>query len=528
MLMKRQLLVPMTLGFFCTTGAWSQTQPVSHENVPIYSVTVVERTVKAVDYRYRGGPTPVDFRGTVLLPKAKGDAMVESKAGRIEIDARFANVEPPSRYGPEYLTYVLWAISPEGHAKNLGEVLPGSSDHAHLRVTTDLQSFGMIMTAEPYSAVRQPSDVVVMENEIRPDTVGRIQQVQAKYDLLPRGHYTYNVPASFRSDEARAEMLPMGRYESLLEVYQAQNAVQIARSMGADRYAPDTFAKAEELFRTAQRDQMSKADRTTVVTEARLAAQTAEDARAITVSRKHDEELTQARNQVAREQELRARAESDAQRAQQQASADRMQLDEERTARQRAEMAAANAPATPPQFTPPQPPQQPAIVTTQPAQPYVTADKTNLRVEMLRSFNSTLPALDTPRGLVVSVQDPDFRGVALSPGVYERISRVASIVASHPGLYVQVDGHTNSAGNAARDEEFSYERAAAVRDALVRNGVPANSISARGLGSSRPIGPNSSPAGREQNRRVEITVSGDPIGSVPYWDRTYSVTPSQR
>ena len=168
--MTSKWVVPTVLGLFCTTGAWCQNLPAEHENVPIYQVTVTERTVKAVDYQYRSGPTPVDFRGTVLLPKAKGDAMVESKAGRTEIDAHFQRLEAPTRYGAEYLTYVLWAITPEGHARNLGEVLPGSSDHAHLHVTTDLQAFGMIVTAEPYSAVRQPSDVVVMENEVRPDT----------------------------------------------------------------------------------------------------------------------------------------------------------------------------------------------------------------------------------------------------------------------------------------------------------------------------------------------------------------------
>jgi len=523
--MKSKLIVPTILGLFCTIGVWCQNRPADRENVPIYQVTVIERTVKAVDYQYRGGPTPVDFRGTVLLPKAKGDAMVESKAGRTEIDARFQHLEAPARFGAEYLTYVLWAITPEGHARNLGEVLPGSSDHAHLHVTTDLQAFGMIVTAEPYSAVRQPSDVVVIENQVRPDTMGRIEQVQAKYELLPRGHYTYNVSAGFQSAEAQAERLPMDRYEALLEVYQAQNAVQIAQSMGADRYAPDTFAKAEELLRVAQQNQMQKADRSTVVTEARRAAQTAEDARAITIKRKQDEELTQARDQVARERELRAHAEADAQRAQSQESADRMQLEQERTALTRAEAEAAGARAVPQQA--PAPP--PAVVQTQPAQPSVSVDpqKTGMRVELMQELSSAAMARDTPRGLMVTLPDADFRGTAVSPNVYGSVSRIASIVATHPGLYVQVDGHTSEGGSESRDQEFSYERAAAVRDALVRSGVPVNAISARGLGSSRPIVSNSSPSGREQNRRVEITISGDPIGTVASWDKTYPLVPQR-
>ena len=246
------------------------------------------------------------------------------------------------------------------------------------------------------------------------------------------------------------------------------------------------------------------------MTEARRAAQTAEDARAIAIKRKQDEELAQVRDQVAREREMRARAEADAQRAQGQASADRMQLEEERTARARAEAAAAAA-------RPPQPTvQPPVVIQTQPAQPSAGLDpqKTGLRVQLLQEVGSALPARDTPRGLVATVPDAGFRGTALNPGVYGSLSRIASIVAGHPGLYVQVDGYTSSGGSAARDEEFSYERAAAVREALVRSGVPADTISARGRGSSRPMVSNSSVAGREQNRRVEITISGDPIGDV--------------
>ena len=494
--------------------------------------------MKAVDYQYRGGPTPIDFRGTVLLPKSKGDAIVESKAGRTDVDARFQNLEAPTRFGGEYLTYVLWAITPEGHAKNLGEILPGSSDHAHLHVTTDLQAFGLIVTAEPYAAVRQPSNVVVMENEVRPDTVGRREQIQAKYELLPRGTYTYNVPSGFQSAQAQAERLPMDRYEALLEVYQAQNAVQIARAAGADRYAPDTLAKAEELYRIAQQHQISKADRSTVVTEARRAAQTAEDARAIAIRRMQDDDLAQARERAARAEadaeaaraEARQaqadaqRAQSDAQRALNHETADRQQLEDERTARARAEAEAAVA-----KSAPLPPPQAPAVM-TQPAQPAVAMDgqRSAMRVELLQELNAAAMTRDTPRGLVVTLPDADFRGAALAPGVNGGIARIASVVAAHPGLTVQVDGHMSEGGSEARDEEISYERAAAVRDALVRAGVPANAAAARGLGSTRPVVSNSSSMGREQNRRVEITIAGDPIGTVASWDRTYSVAPPHR
>src|SRR5215210_6238277 len=191
--MSDKLSVLTTLALLSTSAVHAQTALPPRPSVPIYQVTVVERTVKAVNYQYRSGPTRIDFQGTVLLPHAKGGATVESKSGRVEIAAEFDRLEPATRFGPEYLTYVLWAITPEGHAKNLGELLTDAGNDAHVRVTTDLQTFGLIVTAEPYSAVRQPSNVVVMENEVRKDTVGKIQMVQAKYELLPRGHYTYTV-----------------------------------------------------------------------------------------------------------------------------------------------------------------------------------------------------------------------------------------------------------------------------------------------------------------------------------------------
>jgi flagellar motor protein MotB len=480
------------------------------QQTPIYQVTVIERTVKAVDYQYRNGPTKVDFRGTVLLPHAKGDAVVESKAGRTEISAKFERVQAASRYGPEYLTYVLWAITPDGHAKNLGEVLADGSDHAHLAVTTDLQAFGLIVTAEPYAAVRQPSDVVVMENEIRPDTIGHIGPVQAKAELLPRGHYTYTVPADVTAAGENREKLPMDRYESLLEVYEAQNAVQIAKAMGADKYAADTYARAEQLLHQAQDFQAKHVDRSTTVTAARKAAQTAEDARTITIQRKHDEEVAQARAEANREQQLRMQAEA-------RASADRAQLDAERAARQRAEAEAAAART---QQTPGSAPLQPLTEVLPPAQQSEPSDgKTALRVQLLQDLLGAMPSRDTPKGLVVTMGNADFRGAIVTPEYFGRLSRVASIVAAHPGLYVAVEGSSEGAGDARE----ASERANAVRDELVRSGVPASVISARGLGNSRPLGP----AGQPDNRRVEITISGEPIGTVAYWDKAYTIAPRQ-
>jgi outer membrane protein OmpA-like peptidoglycan-associated protein len=507
-----------------TSAVWCQISPAHPGQVPIYQVTVIERTVKAVDYQYRNGPTKVDFRGTILLPHAKGEATVESKAGRVDVEAKFERTEAPGRFGGEYLTYVLWAITPEGHPRNLGEVLADGSDHARLHVTTDLQSFGMIVTAEPYSAVRLPSDVVVMENQIRPDTAGKTELIDVKYELMPRGHYTYTKPLNLEPTRDLPKV-SMAEYETQLEVYQALNAVQIAKSQGADRYASDTYGKAEALLRSAQELRDRRADRSMVVTTARQAAQTAEDARAIAEKRKHSEELAQARDSADRERQGRMQAEEQAQRAQIQASADRSTLEAERLVRRQAEEAAAAATATAAAMPPP--PQRIVVV---PAQPAGGSDadrqiKTGRRMRLMQQLSSALPARDTPRGLVITVPDADFRGSALHPAIAARLAGVASILAAQPGLFVDVEGHSDEPG--ARAEEVSYLRASAVRDVLARNGISRSSISARSLGNSRPLGSNASAGWRERNRRVEITVSGEPIGGTAYWDKTYSLT-SQR
>ena len=512
--MRIHLLVLPAVVLLITGPGRGQTTAPAENSVPIYRVTVIERTVKAVNYQYRNGPTRIDFRGTVLLPQSHGDATVESKKGRTEIDAHLEGLQPPTRFGTEYLTYVLWAITPQGHAKNIGEVLADSSNKCKLRVTTDLQTFGMIITAEPYGAVRQPSDVVVMENEIRPDTSGKVDQIQAKYDLMPRGGYTYNKPVSLAGPAPDRGKVSMDEYQQLLEVYEAQNAVQLARSAGADRYAPDTFVKAEQMLRDAQAMQARKAGLTTTVTTARAAAQTAEDARMIAVKRAGDERLAIAHDEAKLAQQRVAAARAEANRAVEDAAEARAKIDEERAARQRAEMEAAVARERLAQSQgQPAPSARPAGT----AQPGTAA----MRTQLMRQ----LGALDSPRGLVVTLPNAYFAGIQPRAAAYERLANMAAVIKNQPGLVVEVEGHTDSSGDDAQDRVLSESRAQAVRDALVRNGVPAGAVVARGFGKSRPLVSNATTRGREQNRRVEIVISGNPIGETPAWARSYSVRP---
>lgn len=253
---------------------------------PIYKVTVEQRSIEAVNYGHANEPTKIDFRGTVLLPRAKGEAKIEGKAGAVDIDARFKGLQPPTQFGPRYLTYVLWAITPEGRPVNLGEVLPDASNDAKLKVTARLQAFGLLVTAEPYFSVTEPSNVVVLENEVRPDTEGKVEEVQAKFELLRRDESPVTAGPIERqrlSNEERA--VPMDRYQALLALYEAQNALQIARAQGADHYAQNTMKKAESLYAQAEKLGDEKDASQSVVTIAREATQTAEDARTIAATR---------------------------------------------------------------------------------------------------------------------------------------------------------------------------------------------------------------------------------------------------
>ncbi len=509
------------LALCCALPGLCQQNPAASGSVPLYRVTVVERSVDAINYQYRSEPTKIDFQGTVLLPKAKGDAVVESRQGRTEIDAKFDNLAPPTRFGREYLTYVLWAISPEGAPHNLGEVIPDGGDHAKIRVTSDLQVFGLIVTAEPFSAVRQPSDVVVLENRVRPDTVGKVQPIQAKYELMPRGQYTYQVQDSLASGVASAPKVSMQEYEATLELYQAQNAIAIARAANAEQYAPNTFAKAQQALQEAQRLSALKGNTSLVVQNAREAAQTAEDARVIARRRMQDEQLAKAQADALQAQQAKTNAEAEAQRLRAEADAARATAQAERAAREQAE---ANARIVQDRANQVQADRlQPTTVPASPQPQNQQTAKTEARMRLLERFNGVMQTRDTPRGLVVTVPDSAFSGSTLRSGSPEALRRLATVIAAQPGLRVAVEGYSDSSDSSG----LSQQRADAVRAVLANAGLPAAAISSQGLGNSRPLTSNATEAGRIENRRVEIVISGDPIGTLPFWDRTYSLNVRQ-
>jgi outer membrane protein OmpA-like peptidoglycan-associated protein len=464
--------------------------------VPTLRVNVVSRTAKAINYRHRSGATTIDFAGTSLLPEARGEAKVESKQGYIEIEVEFDDLQPATKFGPEYLTYVLWAITPEGRATNLGEILLNGTK-SKLNVTTELQAFGLIVTAEPYFAVSQPSDVVVLENVARKDTVGKIEEIDAKYELLERGEYIFGVEPS--------QVKPLGSDSKIpLELLEAQNAIQIAKWAEADQYAGESFQKAAQLLSQAEDYQVRKNAKKSVVMTAREAVQTAEDARLISVKRRDEERKAAERSaaQARVEEESRKRVQAEDERI----NAERAKLEAE-VARQEAlaQQQAAEAET-----------QRARLAAEQAKREKRSAEdeKAELRARLTQQLNEVLETRDTARGLIVNMSDVlfDTGKYNLRPAAREKLAKIAGIVLAHPDLRLEVEGHTDDRGSETYNQELSEKRALAVRDYLVAQGLAPATIVAKGFGESLPLLGNNTAEGRQRNRRVELVVSGGAIG----------------
>jgi outer membrane protein OmpA-like peptidoglycan-associated protein len=550
---------------------------VTQGQVPLFRVTVVGRTTSAINYRPRSGSTKVDFNGTTMMSAAVGEAKISGEKGHIRINARFDKMGSASQFGSEYLTYVLWAITPEGRATNLGEIqVKGKS--AKLDVTTQLQAFGLIVTAEPYFAVTQPSDVVVAENVVREDTKGTMEVVQAKYELLQRGSYLMNRSA------ASLNLKPLEPGSSL-DLAQARNAVDLARVAGADRYATETFAKAERLLATAEEAKTRKRGGDAIMMPARQAAQTAEDARivslrqqeaaylaeqqALSLGRENDAtnrartadaqrrqaeldtqtaatarasaELSNANAQAASLMAERDKATADAARLaaeRDKAGADAARVTAERdaasaeAARLTAERDKATADAARLVAERDKAGSDAARVAAETAQRQAEAarlaaeadargvaakseqDQAVLREKLRVQLNLILETRETARGLVVNLSDVlfDTGSAILKPGAREKLARISGILATHGELRIAIEGHTDSVGAEAYNQTLSEQRAESVRVYIVKQGIATTAVVAAGFGEGTPIATNDTAAGRQQNRRVELVVSGDVIG----------------
>ena len=472
----------------------------------------VFRTTQAVHYRIQGGAVKIEFRGTELMMDSWGEAKVEGKKTNLEIDAKFQGLEDATKFGLESLTYVLWAVSSEGRAVNLGEVML-EHGNAHVKAFTDLQTFGMIVTAEPYFAVTQPGNMVVLENVPRPGSGAGT--IDAKYELVGRGTYsstnTHIQDAIFGIDP-----------RTPLELFEARNALRIAHIAAGEKYASSILAKADQQLRQAEDAYRRHENRSVIEAAAKEATETAEEARVMAVKQKAEDEAQAAA--AAREAKARAdaaaeakrRADAEAARAAAEAAkaeAERMKQEAQQAAqeaaRQKEEAEKAKAEALA---------QQQALAEEAAKAKQAAAqsenEKQELRARLLQQLNSILSTRDTARGLIANMSDVLFKSgrSELLPSARERLAKVSGIILAYPGLHLEVEGHTDSVGSEDYNQALSERRAQAVRDYLVQQGITSN-ILARGFGKSEPVASNDTPEGRQQNRRVEIVLSGDAIGS---------------
>ncbi len=509
-----------------STIAQSQTTVVrENDQVIVYRVNVVSRTTPAIKYEHRSGSTHIDFRGTELMPGASGEAKVDSHRGAIEVKAEFGGLQQPTSFGPEYLTYVIWAISPEGRAINLGEVLLGDDHRSKLEVTTDLQAFALIVTAEPYYAVRRPSNVVILENEIRPSTAGTAEAVDAKYELIDRGGY---IPTGYRFEA----VVPDSKLP--LEFFEARNAMRIARSVGAETYAASSYARADGQMKEADAMAMSgNYNRKSLIAESREVVQTADDSREIAVKRLDADRIAadRARDAAAvSDANSRAadsaQATADAQAGQQNAEAD---AERNRADAANANQAAANANqnAANANQAAADAQQGQRNAEDQSARDRAAAansdqqlsqaiqDREALRAKLLAQFNAIFVTRDTARGLIVNMPDVlfDTGKSTLHQEAREKLAQISGILLAYPDLRIAVEGHTDSVGSDDMNQTLSEQRANSVRDYLATENVPTTSMTSQGFGKTRPVATNDTAEGRQQNRRVELVVSGDVIGT---------------
>ena len=489
-------------------GAWSVMSSIAlaqSPQMPASDVTL--RSIKAIGYQVNSGDTTVDLKGSALSADASGEAKVEARTALTTVEARIKGLRPSTEVGIEFMAYVMWAVSPEGRAVNLGEVRPNDDGRGELKTTTQFQSFSLFVTAEPYPAVRQPSEMVILENDVRKNTKGRLFVVD-NYTLMKRSQY---------QKIANPLALSLDLKKAPLEMYQARNAVDIAKSRGAEKYAPEIFSKALGGLELAESALVKKSNPREIISLARQATQASEDARALTAERVEAERIASERAAAAAQAkalaEGKAAAEAAAakQRAEQEAklqadlaAAREGQLKAEAAARkaEAAEAAAREAEAA-------------ARETSAKADAErARAAAETLRAQLLDQFNRILETKDTERGLVITMADVlfDTGKYDLRPPTREALARLSGVVLAHQGLKLEVEGHTDSTGSDELNQTLSEQRAGTVRSYLIQQGLSRDAITAAGFGKAMPIADNATPAGRQKNRRVELIVSGEVIG----------------
>ncbi len=474
---------PLPLVVLCFLAGTVTAQ--SPQDAPASSSVIIS-SVEAIGYQVGGGGTKVDLNGTALMSQATGEAKVEAKSGATTVEASTKGLAQPTTLGTEFMTYVLWAVSTEGRTSNLGQIFLNKSGEGKLSATTQMQTFSLFVTAEPYSAVRQPSEMVVMKNSIRKGTKGKIFVVN-NYPLMKRSEYQkMGNPLALTLDPS----VP-------LDVYEARNAVEIAKSHAAEKYAAEIFSKAQGSLAMTESSLTSKADKKVIISTARQTAQFAEDARALAVQHQQEERIANEREAAAATAKAKAEAKAAAE-----ATEAKRQADEE--AKRQSELAAA----------------QEDVLKAKEEAARADAERTrkeaaDLRAQLLAQLNSVLQTVDTPRGLVVTMADILFASgkYELSQDANLKLARLSGVILAHPGLKLRIEGYTDSTGTEDLNLKLSGQRADTVQTFLVQQGLKQDDVTSAGEGQANPVSGNDTAAGRQQNRRVEIIVSGEAIGT---------------
>ncbi|HXU16957.1 MAG TPA: OmpA family protein [Terriglobales bacterium] len=487
----------------------------------------VSRTLQAMRFR-QGSNVKVMFQATAQMRGASGEAKLEGKKGTVTVDARFEGLDDATKFGLEYLTYVLWAVSPQGRAESLGELVV-EKGNAHLKASTDMQTFGMIVSAEPYFAVTQPGDTVVAES-IAPEGMAQGENIETRYELLGRGTY------SAANQKIQNAIFGIDR-TTPMQLFEARNAVRIAHIAAGEKYAGSILSKADQLLMQAETAYRQKQGKSVIESAARDTTQTAEEARVMAVKQRAEDEAqakAAAEKNAAEAREAQARADAEAE-AKRRAEAEQAQKEAEEAkaaaekakaeaqqaaaeaARQKeeAEKAKAEALAQQQALAEQAARAQQAAAQSEQLRQQAEKEKQELRGRLLQQLNTILATRDTARGLIANMSDVLFKtgSYELAPGARERLAKVSGILLAYPTLHVQIEGHTDSVGSDEYNQDLSEKRAGAVRDYFVQQGIAADSIESRGFGKTQPIATNETAEGRQQNRRVELVLSGDAIGN---------------
>jgi outer membrane protein OmpA-like peptidoglycan-associated protein len=492
------------LGLVMSSGLAAAQTPQASEP----AADVISKTIKAVGYVVGGGATKVIFVGTGAASQGSGEAKVEVKKGPTNIEVKVKDMSQPTTLGTEFLTYVLWAITPDGRTVNLGEIPINKDGNGQLVATTQLQTFAMIVTAEPYYGVRLPSEIVVLENDTKKNTKGKIYP-DNDYKLMKRSQY---------SKMGNPLGMTLDLKNTPLDVYEARNAVEIAKSRQADKYAPDIFAKAQSSLQMMENSITSKTDKKQIVSNARQTVQFAEDARAYSVQVQDQNRIAAEKQAAADAAAAKAKAEADARAAAEAKRQAELTAAKEAQMKAQADAAAARAAMEAAQAKSKSDAEAAALAAKaaaardEAARAQAATDA--LRAQLLQQLNDVLQTTDTPRGLVVNMADVLFETgkYALSTDAQLKLAKLSGIIQAHPGLNLAIEGYTDTTGTADFNLKLSQQRADAVRTFLISQGLSGDTITSQGMGEASPVADNSTAAGRKLNRRVEIIVSGEIIG----------------